>query len=552
MNQQPALCFGETQGYIFNFANVPDLILFSHVPSGIAAILLALFVFVSGYRHLPNKVLAISLLFFTYWVFANIVIWGTNRSDINIFLWSLQLLFEPMVYFGIFYLVYLLSYKYDVTTRTKFVCIALFIPLFIIVPTKYGLPGFNLEDCIPIESYYSFYTYVLEFIAIIGIIILSLKRFTQTNNRTKRTKIVTLMLGSTILLVTFGAGNIIGSITGEWERSQFGLLGMPIFAGVITYMVVRFQVFNAKLFGAQALILALIFLLGSQFLTLETLAQRIISGGAFLLSCTFGFLLIRSVKKEVESKEELQNLALQLKKANKDLKKLDQAKSDFISIASHQLRTPLTAIKGYLSLITEGTYGAVSPEVNGAITKISKSNERIIQLVEDLLNISRIESGRMHYSFKHIDISTVVKELKDTFINRAKERNLKFTIDIPEDPVIVHADQAKIREVISNLVDNAIKYTEEGFVKVAVTKENSLVKIAVSDSGIGIPEEVMSHLFAKFSRGNDQSRLHVDGTGLGLYVGMNITKAHHGQIKVVSDGAGDGATFIVELPTVSK
>jgi signal transduction histidine kinase len=262
-----------------------------------------------------------------------------------------------------------------------------------------------------------------------------------------------------------------------------------------------------------------------------------------------------------------------LAQANDQLRKLDNAKTEFISIASHQLRTPITAIKGFASLLIEGSYGEVNEKVHGALERIYVSTERLTNLIEDLLNVSRIESGRMTFEFANASVEKLLKELYENFMLVAKNKKFYLDLKLPKEPMPeIKMDYTKIRELASNFIDNALKYTEKGGVTISaemrdegvVIDENGfviagqkspfgkVVRVTVSDTGIGIPKEEIPYLFRKFSRGKDVSRLHVGGTGLGLYVGKAIAEAHHGQTWVESDGAGKGSRFIIEIPVSAE
>ncbi len=259
--------------------------------------------------------------------------------------------------------------------------------------------------------------------------------------------------------------------------------------------------------------------------------------------------IIRATSKLQTTNNRLQIMANRLAQANDQLRKLDNAKTEFISIASHQLRTPLTAVKGFVSLLLEGSYGKLSKEIKSTLNKVYLSNERLIQLVEDLLNVSKIEAGRMDYQFEKTQLIDVCRELFDTFIIRAKERRLKLELKISSKKIPeVMTDRNKIREVISNLIDNAIKYTLKGGVIVKITSSNNRVQIAIIDTGIGVPAEETPYLFQKFSRGKDISRLNTGGTGLGLHVGKKIMEALHGKIWLESAGTNKGSTFFIEVP----
>ena len=227
-------------------------------------------------------------------------------------------------------------------------------------------------------------------------------------------------------------------------------------------------------------------------------------------------------------------------------------------MVSHQLRTPPTPIKGYSSMLLEGAYGDLNSEQKRAIGNISRANDQQIDFVEDLLNVSRIEAGRMDFKFSKCQIKDICQEVIDSLILKAQNKNLFLEYKNPFEilPEIT-VDRGKIREVISNLVDNAIKYTIKGGVTVytelcARTDERCLLvphlRITISDTGIGIPKEEIPYLFKKFSRGKDINRLNTGGTGLGLYVVKLITEANGGKVWIESAGSGFGTKFIFELP----
>jgi signal transduction histidine kinase len=207
------------------------------------------------------------------------------------------------------------------------------------------------------------------------------------------------------------------------------------------------------------------------------------------------------------------------------------------------------------------------------INKVYQSNERLIDLVEDLLDISRIESGRMEFNFAPCQVADLCQEVIDGLALRAKNSKLyldyeKPAVALPE----IMIDAGKVREVISNMVDNALKYTPRGGVRIKIelaekpnyqlpkinngqdsngqgkNVEGPILRVIVSDTGIGIPATELPYLFSKFSRGKDTGRLSAGGTGLGLYVGRSMIEANGGKIWAESEGAGKGSRFIIELP----
>jgi signal transduction histidine kinase len=261
-------------------------------------------------------------------------------------------------------------------------------------------------------------------------------------------------------------------------------------------------------------------------------------------------LLYKETKNfNIKLEKEVEKATRDLRKANTQLKKLDAAKSEFISIASHQLRTPLTVIKGYISMMIEGNFGALTKLETESLEKVFTSNERLIQLVENLLNISRIESGRLQFDFHEVDLNEMTESVIDELSGNAKKKGLILQYKAPVQPLPkIKIDDEKIRQVVMNLIDNAIKYTKQGSVTVKLEQIGKKIKFSVADSGMGIRPEDMVNLFKKFSRGTGTSLVHTEGTGLGLYVARMMISAHKGKIWAESDGEGKGSKFCFELP----
>lgn len=251
--------------------------------------------------------------------------------------------------------------------------------------------------------------------------------------------------------------------------------------------------------------------------------------------------------------DEVKKATRQLRMANHRLKKLDQAKSEFISIASHQLRTPLTVIKGYISMMLEGSFGKLTPSEVESLHKVYESNQRLINLVEDLLNISRIESGRMQYSMAKGQLEELVQSVVEEIKPNADKRKLYLEYNLPAQKLPpISFDSEKLRQVFMNLVDNSVKYTSKGGIRVYLNQDGNNLLLKVADTGMGITADDMSNLFLKFSRGKGVGLIHTEGTGLGLFVAKQIVEAHGGKIWAESDGPDKGSTFVVSLPIVSK
>jgi len=256
---------------------------------------------------------------------------------------------------------------------------------------------------------------------------------------------------------------------------------------------------------------------------------------------------------KAELYEQLQVTNEKLADANARLMEFDRQKSEFVSIAGHQLRTPLTVIKGYISLVREGEFGPVKKnlKLQNALAIVANSTDRLVKLVSDLLDLSRIESGKLHYEFRESDIARIAEGMIKEYTPKAKEKKLKLAFENGAQGLAPFLfDPDKIREVMINLIDNAIRYSKEGeiVVSVGLANENAAVRFGVKDCGIGIKREDLHQLFVKFVRLAEAKNIEANGTGLGLYFAKRIVEDHAGRIGVESAGLGKGSTFWFELP----
>ncbi len=232
-----------------------------------------------------------------------------------------------------------------------------------------------------------------------------------------------------------------------------------------------------------------------------------------------------------------------LRNANEKLKKLDETKDDFISMASHQLRTPLTSVKGYVSMVLEGDAGKVSTKQKELLDQAFVSSQRMVYLIADLLNVSRLRTGKFIIDAKPTNLTDVVEgeinQLKET----AKGRGLDLKFDKPKEFPDLMLDETKIRQVIMNFADNAIYYTPTGgHIVVGLEDKGDSVEFTVSDDGIGVPKAEQHHLFNKFYRAGNAKKARPDGTGLGLFMAKKVVVAQGGAI-IFNTTEGKGSTF---------
>lgn len=226
------------------------------------------------------------------------------------------------------------------------------------------------------------------------------------------------------------------------------------------------------------------------------------------------------------------------------IKEVDQMKDEFISIASHELRTPLTVTKGYLSMILEGTFGKIeNPEIEKALNTAARSNGRLEGLVEDLLNVSRIEQGRFQMENKNIDLQPILQEIVSQLKVNADEKKLVLEYLEPDKKLpLISADPERLKQVLINLIGNAVKYTEKGSVKITTQVKDKTMEIKIVDTGIGMSPEEQKHLFEKFYRAQNEKTGKIIGTGLGLWITKQIVELMNG--KIIFESMKDVGTHI--------
>ncbi len=393
---------------------------------------------------------------------------------------------------------------------------------------------------------YLFDYYSVFMVGLYAVLIYELISGVRKYDDVRKTQLKSILLGALLfggisILVNFILPffNIVPVAPYDAQSSIF-------FVAFSAYAILKHRLFDAKIIAAEVLTFVTWIFLLIQLLLAESLREVLLNVVLLVLIIFFGTLLIRSVFVEVEQRKKLEKLTGDLETANERLIKLDKLKSEFLSFASHQVKTPITVVKGYASLITDGTYGEVSPKVKEISAKIVGAADRMVSLVNNLLDVRKIEEGKMEFKFSKLNFVDLVGAVVGELRTIAQAKNLTLKASLPKEELLVKADEEKLRQVIQNLIDNAIKYTEKGWVEANVQKEKDSVVFSVSDSGMGISQELLPHLFEQWTRDSKATK-GIQGTGLGLYIAKEIVSAHEGEIWAESRGEGAGSTFYVRL-----
>lgn len=516
----------------------------------IANIALVLIVF----RYAPKNRSRIFFVLFglsqTIWILVNYFAARSNADSIlDMARWTIAAAVPHPVLFFLFIHYFLI--KKDTVNRTyiwiltalvaSFILLARSPFLFTHLEIKNGVPtpiaGFGIA---------MFGIYAFTFVIASFVHIYKSWRIAQGIERVQWRLIGIGLFLTFILVLTFNF--ILPVVSDQIVYVNFGHIYTLPFVIFTAYAMIRHKLLNIKSLLAELAVVILNLILIIQLVNSTSVSQFIVGFLVLIGTLIVSVLLVRSVIKEVKQREQLEILDKQLESANVKLKVLDQARADFISIASHQLRTPPASIKWYLAAILDGDYGKFDDSVKDQLRKTASTNNSMIALIDDLLNASRIERGKMEFVFVPTNLAEITQITVDQLLPQAEIRKLNLVFQKPKVELpIITADKEKLRQVINNLIDNAIKYTTQGKIEVTVIQKNKDLVFKVTDSGRGVTPDQIKGIFEKYERGKSAAR-NSSGLGLGLYVAKVIIEQHKGKIWVESKGEGKGSSFFFSIP----
>ncbi len=551
----PLYCSWDTTSTLLMFSgNVfGNFIYYTHLLPVVAVAIFIAILLLQSHRDPAILSLGVVALAFIGWSFIDLILWATANPDHTMFFWSSIIHFELIIYIGsLYFFSYYLFHKPPHPLVQGLLLVA-YIPFVLFGHTSLNLVAFDYTNCWreAVEGPLVLYAYALEIIIATYIFIIGIRHHLKSDK--KRRDPILLTAGLALFLLAFSSGNIAGTLQINWEIGQYGLLSVPLFIGFLAYLVVRYRSFNVKLIGTEVLVLGITILVSSILFVRTIENVRTITVFTIILSLALGYILIRSVHREIKQREQIESLAVKLERANSRLKQLDKQKSEFVSIASHQLRSPLTSIAGYASLLREGTYGNVPSKMLEPLDRIEQSARFMAESIEDYLNVSRIESGNMKYHLTDFNLRDEAEHISDDIRPEALRKGLVllFRTNLSSTGV-VNADLGKVQQILHNLINNALKYTPKGTINVVVRDDvkSKRLFVDVVDTGIGMNDDTLHSIFQKFERGEKANTVNVKGTGLGLYVALKMAEAMNGTITAHSEGDGKGSRFTLELPLV--
>jgi len=538
-------------------SDVRTLAYYSHILPTLIIIVIGILVALYA-RSRDKAVIFVSFtIILSLWLISDLIAWTSNNYQLVAAAWS------PLDYLNVlFYLFIFFFAVFDFTKNHTVRMLALIVGVsssilpFLITVSGASVIGFDEPNCeMSTNGFLTLYKLGFEWAIIITIAVLGIISVIKHRSQKSEVRRIILTAFSTVsFLAIFSSSEYIATYTEVYEINLYALFTLPVFILLLAISIFEMKTFHLKLESVKVMrVLFAVFVVitVSNLLFSHSPSEFVMSITGVVITIGFGMLVVRGANREADQRKEIEQLALNLERANTRLEALDKQKSEFVSIASHQLRSPLTSIRGYASMLLEGSFGKVPPKAREPIERIEQSSRLMASAVEDYLNVSRIESGNMKYNLSDFNLRNEVEHICDDMRADALHQGLVllFRTDLKSRGV-VNADIGKTIQAVQNLINNAIKYTEKGTIKVLV-RDNVLRKriyVDIEDTGIGMSGETLSTIFQKFERADNANSVNVNGTGLGLYVSQKMIEAMGGTVSAYSEGDGKGSRFTLELP----
>jgi len=343
-------------------------------------------------------------------------------------------------------------------------------------------------------------------------------------------------------VVGFVGGSVSFAPVFEWYLSPTAILTVPLYPIIMGYAILKYRLFNLRVVAAQLMALLLFVVSFAKLFTATTVSDYLINGGLIVVVLVLGGYLIRSVMYELEQRDLIERQEKELEVANAQQESL-------LHFMSHEIKGYLTKSEAGFAAISQGDFGPVSPALatmsENAVADVRKG----VRTVMDILDASNLKRGTVSYKKVSFDLKDTVRSVVEHLRPAIDEKHLTVETSFAwEVPCTVNGDEEKIRShVVRNLVDNAIKYTPAGTIKVEVIRAGPVVRFSIKDSGVGITDEDKKKLFTEGGHGKDSVKINVHSTGYGLYIAKTIVEAQGGKIWAESEGAGKGSRFVFEL-----
>jgi len=506
-------------------------------------------VFVHGPRVTTNRLFAVWVIFTVLWMVCNYL------ENVNAFNLQLREAFlhgdfwAAMIASGFIMLFTLKFLDKDVPAKKLVTCFlpAAVLSLASLTPWLFSDVYLAGNADIRFTEGPIFYVYApvtIAYLVLPSIFMLRRRMLVKDHRRGQITPVAIGLAVSTLvsLIINLFFQNVLSA-----DLFRIGIYVWLFFIIGVSWSIGRHKFLNVRFVIVEILLLGILATMVTRTILSVSLSEVMINTVSLTILLILGFAMIRSFLNEERQKIEVQKLATELAASNKRLRQLDDLKTTMVSIASHQIRGPLGGIRGYLTMFRDGDLGAINDKQKEIVTLNLNVTTRLLNAVETFLDITKLESGALTLRKEVLPLDEAVKDVHDEFLLPASKKGIALSLAFDcERPVWVEFDPEKIKHVIFNLIDNALKYTERGSIAVRVRCAAGEAIFEVTDTGMGITPEDAPRLFGKYQRGE----LVIDrgGSGLGLYVVKMLTEMQGGRIWASSPGIGKGSTFGFALP----
>jgi signal transduction histidine kinase len=531
------MCQWDSTNFLIFSDNVfGHLVYYSHLLPLVAALWLAGFAYLSNRKVLATKWLFATSVLLGVWLFSDLVLWATDQPSYTMFFWSMLVLIEPMIYAGMLLFVYAFLNGRNLPFGQKLLVFILLLPTILLTPTDFALTHYDLTNCWreAIEGPLAFYGYILEIVFALWILVLGMEGVLKSKSGADKSKAALITFAAVLFLLSFAMGNVVGSLLVDWQIGQYGLFGIPVFMAILSYLIVRYHVFNIKLIATQLLV-SIIWVLTLGILFVQDIGTvRTIVFITLAFFTVLGNLLVKSVKREVKLREQLQEA--------------NEGQANLLHIINHQIKGYMTKARLVFNDLLEDQSYCLTQKTQPLIMEGFDSMTEGVNFVQDFLNSSNIERGTFTYTMAQMDLEDIVKEVAASQHDSASEKGLRYELKIKPGDYHMTGDKAQLNQAIRNLIDNSIKYTPKGSLVISLERKLKSILFKVSDTGVGLSEEVKPKLFTKGGRDKDSQKINVNSTGFGLAFVKGVAEAHKGRVWAESKGVGKGSTFFMELP----
>jgi signal transduction histidine kinase len=524
--------------------NIRTIAGYSHIIPVVLSLILGIFVFVKAKYNFFSKMFLAFIVVFSLWLIGDVIAWTSNNYHLVYTTWSFLLYLEIVFYvLGLYFAVVFVK-KTDITIVAKVVLLIATLPPLWLTISQQSVLGFNQPICEAFNnSFLDTYKLAVEGVILLIILIYSITPFFEKLSWDKIKPNLTVLGSMFLLLSTFGVTEYLASVTGYYEMNLYSLFLLPVFLVAIIYSVFELDIFNFHILGTHYLVVGLVVVMGGQLFFITNTTNKLLTVIAIIIAACLSIILFRNLKRESDQR-------VQIAKLNIDLGKLIEQRESLVHLVTHKVKGSFTRSKYIFAGILDGSFGDISPEIKKYAAEGLESDNLGIETVDLVLNAGNLQKGAVKYDMKPLDFKEVVKKIVEEKKVQAEARGLKIETNLEGGVYNVMGDVFWLKEAINNLIENSIKYTKKGEIKIELHDGDGKVRLSVKDTGIGITDEDKKTLFTEGGRGKDSVKVNVDSTGYGLYTVKLVIEAHKGKVWAESEGADKGSTFYVEMDAV--